>query len=140
MKIQFLKIEDGKLPFKATEGAACADVIAREIIDQDDYKMTIKLGFATAIPKGYKGVIVPRSSFTQKGWVMQNSPAQIDADYRGEWMLKFEAIDYSSNFPYKKGERVAQIFFEKILDYEVEGVNDLPETERGQGGFGSTGI
>jgi len=155
MKIKIKKLHpQAKIPLKLTKEAACADVYATEIIKQDSYKVTIKLGFSTEIPTGYKGIIVPRSSFTQKGWVMQNSPAQIDSDYRGEWIIKFEAIPIDAkssmggllidilpnDFPYKVGDRVAQIFFEKIVEYEFEEVEELVETERAEGGFGSTGV
>ena len=145
MKIKIKKLHlKAKTPLKGTKEAACADVYATEVDDDFNGKCTVKLGFSTHIPKGYKGIIVPRSSFTQKSWIMQNSPAQIDSDYRGEWMIKFEAIpdedDMFIQFPYKIGDRVAQIFFEKIVDYEFEEIEDLVISERGSGGFGSTGV
>ena len=137
------------LPYKGSKDAACYDVIADEIIYSDRNKVVVKLGFHTKIPDNYKGLIVPRSSFTQKGWVMQNSPAQIDSDYRGEWMIKFEGIPNKSTsmgvldcpkFPYKKGDRVAQIYFERVNEPLWEEVDTLDQTERGSGGFGSTGV
>lgn len=151
-KIKIKKLYlDSVLPFKGSKDAACYDVVAREIIINNNLA-TIKLGFATEIPKGYKGVIVPRSSFTGKHWVMQNSPAQIDCDYRGEWMIKFEVIpDENINsltqekyidypiFPYEKGDRCAQIFFEKVENIYWEEVETLNTTLRNEGGFGSTG-
>ena len=151
MKIKIKKLHPQvKIPLKATKDAAGADLYAFDIgLNGNQKHATVYLGFSTEIPKGYKAVIVPRSSFTQKGWVMQNSPAQIDCDYRGAWMLKFEAIPEKWNdfhfdmhypsFPYKVGDRVAQVFFEKVVPYEFEEVTDLVETERGEGGFGSTG-
>jgi len=154
MKIKFRRLnENAVVPVFATKGAACADVVATEIVKQDSYNVTVKLGFATEIPEGYKGVVVPRSSFTQKGWVMQNSPAQIDSDYRGEWMLKFQALTFDAistrhglvdllpgDFPYQVGDRVAQVYFEKVEQAEFVVVDDLDSTERGEGGFGSTGV
>jgi len=154
MKIKFRRLnENAVVPVFATKGAACADVVATEIIKQDSYNVTVKLGFATEIPEGYKGVVVPRSSFTQKGWVMQNSPAQIDSDYRGEWMLKFQSLTFDAvstrhnlidllpeDFPYEVGDRVAQVYFEKVEQAEFVVVDDLESTERGEGGFGSTGV
>lgn len=154
MNIKIKKLNpDLPTPKKESEGACAMDVYASEIIVNNNYA-TIKLGFATEIPQGYKGVIVPRSSFTQKGWVMQNSPAQIDSDYRGEWMIKFQAIPSNTNnissfgryyfeynnFPYKAGDRVAQIFFEKELEVQFEEVEELSNTVRGTGGFGSTDV
>lgn len=139
MKIKIKKLHPlAKIPLKGTKEASCADVYATEIEHNND-EITIKLGFSTEIPNGYKGVIVPRSSITKTTWIMQNSPAQIDSDYRGEWMIKLKNIDITDS-PYKVGDRVAQIFFEKIVDYEFEEVEELVETERGQGGFGSTGV
>ena len=154
MRIKIKKLnENAVVPVYATKGAACADVVATEIIKQDSYNVTVKLGFATEIPEGYKGVVVPRSSFTQKGWVMQNSPAQIDSDYRGEWMLKFQAVPVDAistrhglvdllpdKFPYQKGDRVAQVYFEKVEQAEFIETDELVSTERGDGGFGSTGV
>ena len=86
---------------------------------------------------------------------MQNSPGQIDSDYRGEWMIKFEAIPLDVNttgrgsllstkftlnpFPYKVGDRVAQIFFERVIPMEFEEVEELSTSDR-KGGFGSTGV
>jgi len=154
MKIKFRRLnENAVVPVFATKGAACADVVATEIIKQDSYNVTVKLGFATEIPEGYKGVVVPRSSFTQKGWVMQNSPAQIDSDYRGEWMLKFQSLTFDAvstrhnlidllpeDFPYEVGDRVAQVYFEKVEQAEFVVVDDLESTQRGEGGFGSTGV
>jgi len=141
------------MPVKGSGGAACYDVFATHIQFKENDKVKVSLGFATEIPEGYKGCVVPRSSFTQKGWIMQNSPAQIDSDYRGEWMLKFQAISDDAktsldghlvdvlfpDFPYKVGDRVAQIYFEKVLNPELVVVHSLDETTRGEGGFGSTG-
>ena len=154
MKIKFRRLnENAVVPVFATKGAACADVVATEIVKQDSYNVTVKLGFATEIPEGYKGVVVPRSSFTQKDWVMQNSPAQIDSDYRGEWMLKFQALTFDAistrhnlidllpeDFPYEVGDRVAQVYFEKVEQAEFVVVDDLESSQRGEGGFGSTGV
>lgn len=144
------------IPVKMTTGAACMDLVATEIIQEDEDKVTVKFGFSTAIPIEYKICIAPRSSFTNKGWMLINSPAQIDSDYRGEWMLKFDAIPVSINsywdnlidtanqkleyprFPYKIGDRVAQCWIEKVIDSTFLEVKELDSTERGEGGFGST--
>ena len=138
------------MPTRGSDGAACYDVVATRIEEIEPGKVEVFLGFATEIEPGFKGCIVPRSSFTHKGWVMQNSPAQIDPDYRGEWKIKFEAIpNYSQElggplaypiFPYKVGERVAQIYFEPIQSVDLTLVfKGLDETKRGDKGFGSTG-
>lgn len=132
---------NAKLPVKATEEAACFDVFAAEITKVSHSHYLVNLGFATEIPKGYKGVIVPRSSITKffyEKLSIKNSPGQIDSDYRGEWKIVFECDEYLS-FPYKVGDRVAQIFFEKVIPVEWNTVDSLSDTKRGGGGFGHTG-
>lgn len=162
MRVKIQKLhKDAVVPKIATEGAACVDVVATEIEYTPGGSVAIvKLGFSTEIPEGYKACLSPRSSFTKFNWVMQNSPAQIDSDYRGEWMLKFRAIAIPAKmishtgygakakaqpitlftaFPYKVGDRVAQMWLEKVNKFEFEEVESLDTTERGEGRFGSTG-
>lgn len=144
LKIKLQKItEDAKMPIKGSLGAACYDVYAHHITTKGD-KVTVGLGFKTEIPKGYKGIIVPRSNITKYDWVMNNSFGVVDADYRGEWMAIFTPISFDGltiqGFPYNVGDRVAQIYFEEVLDVSFDVVPELESTERGEGGFGSTGI
>ena len=129
---------DTKLPVKGSLHAACYDVYAHNIIYEDN-KVKVLLGFRTEIPEGYKGIIVPRSNLTKYNWVLNNSFGVIDADYRGEWMAIFTAIGPHTGFPYSIGERVAQIYFEKVEEVALIESDELSETERGTGGFGSTG-
>ena len=131
--------EDFTLLKKATPFAACWDVCASRIEFTSEDKVTVYLGFATEIPEGYKGVIVPRSSQNKYYWFMLNSPGQVDSDYRGEWQVKFTRIKPFEPFPFKVGDRVAQIYFTKIEDATFYVTRTLSETERGDGGFGSTG-
>ena len=146
LKVKFKKLNaDAKLPVKGSLEAACYDVYAHSITDVN-HKVKVGLGFKTEIPKGYKGIIVPRSNLTKHYWVLNNSFGVIDSDYRGEWMAVFTSIpgvpfpDGYQVFPYNIGERVAQIYFEKVLDVEFEEVEDLDSSERGEGGFGSSGM
>lgn len=156
MKIKINRItNDVKLPTKGTEEAACYDLYAYDIETYGNQAI-VHLGFSTEIPKGYKAVIVPRSSFTKTNWVLQNSPAQIDSDYRGPWMLKFRAIPKGGSielnqweqtnievsypsFPYEVGDRVAQMYIQEVIPFEFEEIDELSTTARGEGGFGSTG-
>lgn len=146
LKVKFKKLHEGvQLPYKGSVDAACFDVYAHSISYNDNFprKAFVGLGFATEIPKGYRGVIVPRSNLTKHYWMMNNSMGIIDSDYRGEWMSVFTNITDNAwlyPFPYKEGERVAQIYFEKIQDVEFEEVEELNESDRGIGGFGSTGV
>jgi len=152
MEVKFKKLnENTVLPLLATPGSACVDLVATDIISDGLGKKTVFLGFATEIPQGYKICISPRSSFTHSGWVMQNSPAQIDSDFRGEWRIKFQAIptryddSYGikmltpEDFPYNVGDRVAQCWLEEVIALNFVEAEELNTTSRGSGGFGSTG-
>lgn len=142
LKINFKKLnEHAKLPTKGSLDAACFDVYAASIKIERPNKMIVGLGFATEIPKGYKGILVPRSSISKTNWVLANSIGVIDADYRGEWMAIFKCLGEMvyEPLPFGVDDRCAQIYFEKILDAEFIEVEELSDTQRGEGGFGSTG-
>jgi dUTP pyrophosphatase len=138
------------MPIKGSEHAAAYDVYAHSITSKEDGKVVVGLGFKTEIPKGYKGIIVPRSNLTKFFWILNNSYGVIDSDYRGEWMAVFTSIPVlinthdvhvgSTAFPYNVGDRVAQIYFEEVLPVGFHVVPELEESERGEGGFGSTGL
>jgi len=97
------------------------------------------LGFATAIPEGYYFKVVPRSGLALwEGLSIVNSPGTIDSGYRNEWMAIVINLS-NTEVTLKKGDRVCQIILTKMIDYEFEEVKELPESDRGQGGFGSTG-
>lgn len=143
LQVKFKRLNaNTKLPVKGSLNAACYDVYAHSITFRDN-KAVYGLGFMTEIPVGYRGVIVPRSSLSKHPWVMANSVGIIDADYRGEWMmvlasLKGDIVD--TPLPYAVGERCAQIYFEKVNDVDFVETDDLTETMRSGGGFGSTGV
>ena len=143
LQVKFKKISSNtKLPFKGSLDAACSDVYAHAITFEND-KMVIGLGFKTEIPKGYKGIIVPRSNLTKHPWMMNNSMGIIDADYRGEWKMILTPLNgdlITNALPYGTGDRVGQIYFEAVTPVEFIEVDELSETERGTGGFGSTGL
>lgn len=131
-----------KLPVKGSLNAACYDVYAHSVTFENN-KVVYRLGFMTEIPVGYRGVIVPRSNISKLPWVMGNSVGIIDSDYRGEWMMILSSLRgniVDTPLPYAIGDRCAQIYFEKVNDVEfVETEEDLSETKRSTGGFGSTG-
>jgi dUTP pyrophosphatase len=148
LKIKLQKVtEDARMPIKGTADAACYDVYAHSITVSNDGKVTVGLGFKTEIPKGYKGIIVPRSNLTKYFWVLNNSFGVIDSDYRGEWMAIFTPVPILSgivsgttSFPYGVGDRVAQIYFEEVLPISFDVVPELEQSVRGEAGFGSTGL
>lgn len=139
-------VPHSRLPQKSNSEAACYDVYANWIKQEKDL-ITIGLGFCAQLPYRVKGVIVPRSSLTKLRVIMQNSPAQIDSDYRGEWMIKFRIINRSLKEillgryfnPFTVGDRVAQIYFEEETNVVFEATKELAASQRGNGGFGSTG-
>jgi dUTP pyrophosphatase len=144
LTVKFRKLHaDVKLPIKGSSHAACYDVYAHSVSNMNDGKIKVGLGFATEIPVGWKGIIVPRSNLTKYTWVLNNSFGVIDSDYRGEWMAIFTSIDYNSTypaFPYQVGDRVAQMFFDRVEDVLLLQVDSLEDSDRGTGGFGSTGL
>ena len=148
LKIKLQKVtEDARMPIKGSEHAAAYDVYAHSITSANDGKVKVGLGFKTEIPKGYKGIIVPRSNLTKFNWVLNNSYGVIDSDYRGEWMAIFTPLEFNTSsggmredFPYNVGDRVAQIYFEEVLPISFDVVPELESSERGEGGFGSTGL
>jgi len=114
-------------------------------IESDTYtlkpleRIGCSLGFATAIPKGYYFKVVPRSGLALwEGVSIVNSPGTIDSGYRNEWMAIVVNLS-NENVVLKKGERICQIILGKLYDYEVFETEELPDSDRGLGGFGSTG-
>ena len=102
----------------------------------------IRLGFATEIPEGYCGLLMMRSSAGLKGIRLLNTVGVIDSDYRGEWIAHLDVEtsgDVYREFAYKRGDRILQAIFVPVLQTELSLVTELSETERGTGGFGSTG-
>lgn len=140
--VNFKKLHaDAKLPVKGSTSAGCYDVYATSVELDSNRVVTYGLGFATQIPEGWRGVIVPRSNISKHPWVLANSVGIVDSDYRGEWMVKFKCVSPNLEAtPYAIGDRIAQIYFEKIADVAFAEVDDLDQTGRGEGGFGSTGI
>jgi dUTP pyrophosphatase len=142
LQVKFRKLSTTtKLPVKGSLDAACFDVYAHSITFKDG-KAVYGFGFATEIPKGYRGVIAPRSSISKHPWVMANSIGIIDSDYRGEWMMVLAPLNKElteTPLPYGVGDRCAQIYFEPVLETEFILTKTLEESDRGTGGFGSTG-
>lgn len=142
LQVKFKKLyADSKLPIKGSLDAACFDLYAHSAEQTYEGTVTYKLGFATEIPKGFKAVITPRSNLTKHKWAMLNSPGIIDSDYRGEWMVKMTSLEgIFQHAPYHVGDRVAQVYFDEVYETEFLEVDELEGSDRGEGGFGSTGL
>ena len=141
-QVKFKKLHaDAKLPVKGSLDAACFDLYAHSAEQTYEGVVTYKLGFATEIPKGFKAVITPRSNLTKHKWAMLNSPGIIDSDYRGEWMVKMTSLEGAfQHAPYQVGDRIAQVYLDEVYETEFIEVESLDSSERGEGGFGSTGV
>jgi dUTP pyrophosphatase len=129
------------LPSYATPGAAGMDVVAAEDLDLlPGRRHAVATGFKVAIPHGYEIQVRPRSGLAFKhGISVPNAPGTIDSDYRGE--LKILLINHGSEpFAIRRGERIAQLVPAAVTQATFDEVEELCETERGGGGFGSTGV
>lgn len=140
-------MEGGHRPEKKTAGAAAWDCYAR--IDEKEVQIEpgtmgvkIPLGFAVELPKGYHAEIFPRSSLgTKTPLRISNGAGIIDSDYRGEVCLLVDNIGllHSDTLAVHDGDRIAQMLIVRDPDVEIIQVDELSKTERGTGGFGSTG-
>lgn len=143
IRIRLTRLPHGEglpLPSYATPGAAGMDVVAAEDLElQPGKRHAVATGFAVAIPEGYEIQVRPRSGLALKhGITVPNTPGTIDSDYRGE--VKVIVINHGSEpFPIRRGDRIAQLVPAAVTRADFEEVAELCETERGAGGFGSTG-
>lgn len=144
MKVKIKKLHpNAVIPKYAKPGDAGMDLVAAEIkksLDslKDEYtKVIVDSGIAVEIPEGYVGLIFPRSSIQATGLRLTNSVGVIDSQYRGTIKAYFDIIDPTLKY-YEKGERFAQLIIIPYPNIEFEEVEELSETERGEGGFGST--
>ena len=143
MKIKIVKlIPSNQLPRRGSKEAAGWDVFCpRPVHLKRGDTVVLPLGFAAKIPDGYYASLVPRSSLGTKGITIPNAPATIDSDYTGQWHCGLVMHSSSKHEEYfiPEGHRICQIILHKYETIEWEEVDELPETERGEGGFGSTG-
>ena len=129
-----IKIVDSRIRMEEigykSDGAAAIDIYA--LPTKNGYFDGYKTGIAVEIPEGYVGIIVPRSSTGIKGYTIKNTIGVIDSDYRGE--IKLHLF-----IPVTQKIRVAQMLIMPCPQFNIEFVESLSETDRGEGGFGSTG-
>ena len=128
------------MPAYATEGAAGMDVVSAEDLDlAPGARHAVATGFAMAIPFGFEVQVRPRSGLALKhGITCLNTPGTIDSDYRGEVKVILANLG-DAPFPIRRGERIAQLIPAPVQHARFALVDSLDETERGSGGFGSTG-
>lgn len=132
--------EKATIPTYQTKGAVAVDLVATsEDIDLEHGYICYGTGIALEIPEGYEGQIRPRSSVRDKDLMLINSPGTIDFDYRGEIKVTFKPTRPVKARKYEVGERIAQLIIAPITRVTFVEVNDLTNTGRGTGSFGSTG-
>jgi len=142
--VQVLRLphhEGLELPARATAGAAGYDVASAEaeFTIQPMERRLVRTGLALAIPAGYEAQVRPRSGLALKhGLTLPNTPATIDSDYRGELLVALINLG-TEPVTVGRGTRIAQLVFQRVEDVRLEAVDELPPSERGVGGFGSTG-
>jgi len=143
LEVYVSKKEGAHLPGYATKASSGMDLFAlldKPLILKPYERSLIPTGIYISIPDGYEAEIRPRSGIANEfGVTVLNTPGTIDADYRGE--IKVLLINLGSEpFTVKNGDRIAQMIFKNIVKVNWKTVEELPETKRGKGGFGSTGL
>lgn len=145
MKIRLRRLPQGgdlPPPRRASAGSAGYDLRAavdKPVVLKPGERYLVPTGFAAEVPPGWEAQVRPRSGLALRhGLTVLNAPGTIDSDYRGEIGV---LLVHSGQQPYtiRRGERIAQLVLAPVTDVEWEEVTDLEPTERGGGGFGSTG-
>jgi len=142
INVKIKKIKNSAvIPSYAKSGDAGLDLTCTEAIyDVETRQLECRTGLAIEIPEGFVGLIFPRSSIYKTTLNLTNCVGVIDSGYRGEIIFKFRNTGDSTFYEgYKKGDRVGQMIIMPYPQIQLEEVNELSETERGSGGYGSSG-
>ena len=136
-----LTAPDGVVPRYALPGDAGADLTAAEDVELAPFeRRLVGTGIAVAIPDGYAGFVHPRSGLAHRlGLSMVNAPGTIDAGYRGEIKVNVINLDPHHTLRLSRGDRIAQLVVQQVARARFVPVAELPASERGEGGHGSTG-
>jgi dUTP pyrophosphatase len=145
MKIKIKRLhKDAVIPKYAKDGDAGLDLVATEAYredvatDEGNYGYdNYKTGLAFEIPEGHVGLLFPRSSISNTGHILSNSVGVIDSGYRGEVSMRFKTVPGSRQ--YKPGDKVGQLIVMPYPQVEFEEVEELSDSERGAGAYGSSG-
>ena len=145
VRVRIKKVRQGaiKLPHYMTPLSAgmdlCACLEGKEVVLEPGTWQLIPTGIAIALPEGYEAEVRPRSGLALKhGVTLLNAPGTVDADYRGEVGCIMINLGHEP-FIIKDGDRIAQLVIHQVCRAELEETQDLPESSRGEGGFGHTG-
>lgn len=138
IKLKIKKLDDrAEIPNYAKKGDAGMDLVATTTMS-NGYFVEYGTDLAVEIPEGYVGYIFPRSSISNTDHYLRNSVGVIDSGYRGEIKVRM-SIPALGAKNYKNGDKIAQLIIMKLPWVEIEEVDELSSTDRGEGGFGSTG-
>jgi dUTP pyrophosphatase len=142
LQVKYLRsAAKGKLHY-ATKGSAGLDLVSAEekpVLVGSIQHVTVHTGISVAIPEGFVGILAPRSSLGRKGLSLANTIGIIDSDYRGEILVDLVVKQGKPWVQINPGDRFVQLLLIPVLQCNIEEVQDLPDTARGAGGFGSTG-
>lgn len=139
MEVRIKKLtENAKMPTKAHATDAGYDLYAASTSVDKNYNVVYGTGIAVEIPAGYVGLVFPRSSIASKDIMLSNSVGVIDSGYRGEVMAKFKRVtgEFDS---YQVGDRIAQLIIMPYPEVVFVEADELTDSDRGIGGYGSTG-
>jgi dUTP pyrophosphatase len=140
MQVNIKKIsENAVIPSYAKDGDAGLDLVATSIVNEEAFQITYGLGIAMEIPNGFVGLVFPRSSIRKYDLSLTNCVGVIDSGYRGELQATFRKERGVASKKYEVGDKVCQIMIIPHPTIEFNEVTELSNTERGEGGFGSTG-
>lgn len=142
LRVQVLRVDPGApLPSYALPGDAGADLITtRDVVIEPGERELVGTGIAIALPDGYAAFVHPRSGLASRvGLSIVNAPGTIDAGYRGEIRLSLINHDLRTAIALRRGDRIAQLVIQRVEHAHFEAVDVLPQSERGDGGYGSTG-
>ena len=134
---------DLAMPTYATAGDAGADLVSAVDVELPPAggRALVPTGAAIAIPEGYAGFVQPRSGLALKhGVTVLNSPGLIDSGYRGELKVLLINTDPTTPFAIQRGDRIAQLVIQRVEEVQFAIVDELPDSDRGEGGFGSSGV
>lgn len=139
--LSVLIVTGHELPSYAHPGDAGADLRSTEaLVIPPGERRTVGTGVAIALPDGYVGLVHPRSGLAAKhGITVLNSPGTVDAGYRGEIKVTLLNTDLNHAFKIEAGDRIAQLIIQQVVRANFVKVDRLPDSHRGQGGFGSSG-
>jgi dUTP pyrophosphatase len=142
MRLKIARLDpDLPIPQYARTGDAGLDLIAADDVSLlPGERGSVPTGIAIAIPEGYAGFVHARSGRAlREGLALVNAPGLIDAGYRGEIKVIVVNLDAASPIHIKRGDKIAQLVIQPVAAVELEPVDELPASERSDGGFGSTG-